>query len=472
MNRYAIVLAAGKGTRMQSLDPEHSKVAYPILGKPLINYVIDAIKPLSFNRISVVVGFGGEVTKSLVEDQVDNVVWQREILGTGHAVKQTEPFMKDLDGETLIIYGDTPLVSTETIKQILHIHEKENNDLTVVSAVLPNPSGYGRLIREEKSRALLAIREETDCVGYEKDIDEVNTGICVFNNKKLFSYIDRMDQNNARKLFYLSQLVDIFVKDGLKVDSYVCTDMVEVFGINDRVQLAYASKVMRKRINNKLMLSGVSIEDPDSTYISQDAVIGKDTIVLPNTTILGKCVIGNANTIGPNTFLQNVKIGDENMVLSSWISDSTIGSHNEIGPYAKLRAGTIIENNCRVGNFVELKNAHYHDGVKSAHLTYIGDTEVGQKTNIGCGTVTANYDGFNKDRTTIGEECFIGSGTIMVAPIKIDDRSFTAAGSTITKDVNSDDMAIARARQETIPHGYTTFRAKAKAKKEAKVHKE
>ncbi|MDY4848766.1 MAG: DapH/DapD/GlmU-related protein, partial [Bacilli bacterium] len=164
--------------------------------------------------------------------------------------------------------------------------------------------------------------------------------------------------------------------------------------------------------------------------------------------------------------------GDENMVLSSWISDSTIGNHNEIGPYAKLRAGTMIENNCRVGNFVELKNAHYHDGVKSAHLTYIGDTEVGQKTNIGCGTVTANYDGFNKDRTTIGEECFIGSGTIMVAPIKIDDRSFTAAGSTITKDVNSDDMAIARARQETIPHGYTTFRAKAKAKKEAKVHKE
>ncbi len=469
MNKYAIVLAAGKGTRMQSLDPEHSKVAYPILGKPIIGYVMDALKPLNFDKVSVVVGFGGEVTKSIVENEVDHIAWQHEILGTGHAVMQTEDFMKDLDGETLIMYGDTPLVSSELIKQIIAIHEKENNDLTVVSAVLPNPHGYGRLIREEKSHKLLAIREETDCSEYELDINEVNTGICVFNNKALFAHLHELNQDNARHLFYLSELVEIFNKDNLKVDTFVAEDMVEVFGINDRIQLAYAGRVIKKRINHKLMLSGVSIEDPFTTFISPDVEIGKDTVICPNTTILGKCVIGTSNEIGPNTYLKDVKIGNDNKILSSWLTDSTIGNNNEIGPFTKMRAGTVLENNCRVGNFVELKDAHFHNGVKCAHLSYLGDSEVGEKTNIGCGTITANYDGFNKTRTSIGHDCFIGSGTIIVAPNTVEDCSFTAAGSTITNIVKTDDMAIARARQVNLEHGYTKFRAKAKAKKEASL---
>ena len=330
MNKYAIILAAGKGTRMQSLDPNHSKVSYPILGKPIINYVLDALKPLGFKKEVVVVGFGGEITKRLVEKECD-VVWQKEILGTGHAVQQTESLLKDLEGETLVIYGDTPLVTPQTISSILHIHEKEKNALTVVSSILPDATGYGRMIREEKSNHLLAIREETDCSEYELGISEANTGICVFDNKLLFKYLNKMDNKNTRKLFYLSQLVELMLKDGLPVGSYVVEDMVEVFGINDRIQLAYAAKIMRKRINNKLMLEGVSMEDPDSTYVSPTVKIGKDTIIFPNTTIIGNCDLGNANEIGPNVVLENVVAGDNNKISNCTIRNKNIKDNEIIG---------------------------------------------------------------------------------------------------------------------------------------------
>ena len=466
MDKYAVVLAAGKGTRMKSRDPQHSKVSYPILGKALVNYVLDAIIPLEMKNIVVVVGFGGDVTKSLVEDRAA-VVWQKDLSGTGNAVLQAKNLLRDKEGSTLVICGDTPLVTTESIENIFKVHEKINNKLTIVTAVLENPKGYGRIIREEKSNHVLAIKEEKDCNEYEKDIREVNAGLYVFDNKSLFEYIDQLTTNNAQKEYYLTDLVEIFIRNGKKVGAYVVEDAVEVFGINDRIQLSYAGKVIRKRINHKLMLSGVSMEDPDSTYISPDVQIGRDTIIMPNTTIFGKCRIGEANTIGPNTYLNHVTVGDDNLIQSSWISDTGIGNFNEIGPFTKMRAGTIIGNHCRVGNFVELKNAIFKDGVKSAHLTYIGDSEVGEKTNIGCGTITANYDGYNKTRCDIGKNVFLGSGTILVAPIKVEDASFTAAGSTITKDVKTDSLVIARARQVEIEHGYTTFMNKAKAKKEA-----
>ena len=330
MNKYAIILAAGKGSRMQSIDPNHSKVSYPILGKPIINYVLDALKPLDFKKEVVVVGFGGEITKSLVEKECD-VVWQKEILGTGHAVQQAEPLLKDLEGEALVIYGDTPLVSPQTISSILHIHEKENNALTVVSSILPDATGYGRMIREEKSNHLLAIREETDCSEYELGISEANTGICVFDNKLLFKYLKKMDNKNNRKLFYLSQLVELMLKDNLPVGSFVVEDMVEVFGINDRIQLAYAAKIMRKRINNKLMLEGVSMEDPESTYISPTVKIGKDTIILPNTTLIGDCDLGTANEIGPNVVLENVKAGNNNKISNITIRNKTLGDNEKLG---------------------------------------------------------------------------------------------------------------------------------------------
>lgn len=465
MNRYAVVMAAGKGSRMKSLDENHSKVSYLILNKPIVRYVIDAIKPIGFNKIVTVVGFGGEVTKSLVENDTE-VVWQKEQKGTGHAVLMAKDVLSNLEGSTLVVCGDTPLITTETIMKLFAKHEKDHNNMTILTSLLEHPDGYGRIVREEKTNNILAIREDKDCSIEEKYIKEINTGIYVFDNKKLFSYLQNLKTNNAQHEYYLTDVVSMFVNDNLKVGGYVLEDPEEVYGINDRFQLSYAQKVIRKRVNKALMLSGVSIEDPNSTYISIDVKIGQDTVIHPNTTIYGNKTIGNSNEIGPNSFLDNVEVGNNNKIISSHLVDTTIGNNNEIGPFTRTRGGTIIENNTRVGNFVEFKNVHIHDGVKSAHLTYLGDTEVGEKTNIGCMTVTANYDGYNKSRTTIGKNTFIGSGSILVAPIEVKENSFVAAGSTITKPVEEDDLAIARARQVNLKNGSSKIKEKARLKKE------
>jgi len=335
MDKNVVILAAGKCKSMNSIDPEHSKVSYPILGKPIINYVLDTVKDLNPNKIVVVVGFGGDVTKSLVENDAD-VVWQKEILGTGHAVLQTKELLQDKEGETLIIYGDTPLVAAETIQNVFKRHKKNKNDLTVVSAVLEDPTGYGRIVREHKSNKTLAIREEKSCTEDELYINEVNTGICVINNRLLFKFINKITNENKQGLYYLSELVEIFNEEGLRVDTFVAEDMREMFGINNRVQLAYADKVVRKRINNRLMMSGVSIEDPDSTYISPDVEIGRDTVIKPNTTIMGKCKIGEANDIGPNVYLKDVCFGNNNKITTSWLEHVVINDNEVVEPFTKI----------------------------------------------------------------------------------------------------------------------------------------
>ena len=332
MDKYVVVLAAGKGTGMNSRDPEHSKVSYPILGKPIINYVIDAVKPLDPKQIVTVVGFGGELTKSLVENESD-VVWQKRLLGTGHAVLQAKPFLEGKPGQTLVIYGDTPLVETETLRSIFHIHEKNRYDMTVVSAVLDNPKGYGRILREDKSNRILAIREESDCTFSEYEINEVNTGICIIDNELLFKYIERLSVDNSRHLFYLSELVQLFINDGYHVGVFVAEEMKEVYSINNRVQLAYAAKIMRKRINRQLMLSGVSIEDLNSAYISPDVQIGQDTVIRPNTTILGHSKIGEACIIGPNTILNNVEAGNDAEIIASNLDGVKVENSAKVGPF-------------------------------------------------------------------------------------------------------------------------------------------
>ncbi len=334
MDKYVIILAAGKGTGMNSRDPEHSKVSYPILGKPIINYVIDAVKPLDPKQIVTVVGFGGELTTKLVEDESD-VVWQKRLLGTGHAVLQAKPCLEGKPGQTLVIYGDTPLVETETLRQIFHIHEKNRYDMTVVSAILDNPKGYGRILREDKSNRILAIREESDCTFSEYEINEVNTGICIIDNELLFKYIERLSVDNNRHLFYLSELVQLFIQDNYHVGVFVAEEMKEVYSINNRVQLAYATKIMRKRVNQSLMLSGVSIDDSDSTYISPDVKIGQDTVIRPNTTILGNSEIGEACIIGPNVVLDNVKVGNETEILFADISNENIENNAKVGPFVE-----------------------------------------------------------------------------------------------------------------------------------------
>ena len=334
MDKYVVVLAAGKGTGMNSRDPEHSKVSYPILGKPIINYVIDSVKALGPKQIVTVVGFGGELTKKLVEEDSD-VVWQKRLLGTGHAVLQAKPFLEGKPGQTLVIYGDTPLVETDTLRSIFHIHEKNRYDMTVVSAVLDNPKGYGRILREDKSNRILAIREESDCTFSEYEINEVNTGICIIDNELLFKYIERLSVDNSRHLFYLSELVQLLINDNYHVGVFVAEEMKEVYSINNRIQLAYASKIMRKRVNQRLMLSGVSIEDIDATYISPDVEIGQDTVIRPNTTILGKSKIGEACTIGPNVFLDNVEVGNDSEVSFADITNEKIENNAKVGPFVE-----------------------------------------------------------------------------------------------------------------------------------------
>ena len=332
MNKYVVVLAAGKGTRMNSRDPNHSKVSYPILGKALINYVLDCLKPIEAKETIVVVGFGGEATKKLVQNEA-KVVWQKDIMGTGFATLECEEILKDKEGVTLVIAGDKPLIKTESIKAILHKYEKEEAELMVVSSYLVNPTGYGRILREKPSNHILGVREEKDTDEYEKEIHEVNSGIYLFNNKLLFEYLNKSLPSHKGKEFNITEIISMMVNDGHKASSYVVEDPVEIFSINDRIQLGYASKVIRKRINQKLMLSGVSIEDPATTYISPNVIIGKDSIIYPNTFIFGDSVIGEANRIGPNAHLKNVKMGDDNEIIYSWLSDIEIGNKEVIGPF-------------------------------------------------------------------------------------------------------------------------------------------
>lgn len=335
MNKYAVILAAGKGTRMNSRDPNHSKVSYPILGKALINYVLDCLQVIEAKETITVVGFGGEATKELVENR-SQVVWQKEIMGTGYAALECEELLKDKEGVTLVIAGDKPLIRPETLQSIMHKYEKEEAKLMVVSSYLTNPTGYGRIIREKPSLKVLAVREEKDANEYEKEIPEVNSGIYLFDNQLLFKYLNKALETRKGKEFNITEIIAMIVEDGYEVNSYVVEDPMEIYSINDRVNLAYACKIIRKRINQRLMLSGVTMDDPASTYIGPDVHIGKDTIIYPNTTIMGNTIIGEGNRIGPDVHLNSCVIGHENCIAQSWLSHTMIGDNEIVGPYVKI----------------------------------------------------------------------------------------------------------------------------------------
>lgn len=458
MENYAIVLAAGKGTRMKSLLENKSKVSYEILGVPLVKYVLNALDNVKICKTVVVVGFGGEITSEIVKDKAD-IVWQKEQKGTGHAVKQAAPILANKEGLTIILCGDTPLLTSETINELINSHVKNNNALTVLSAIVDNPHGYGRIVRDDNGN-VLKIVEQADTDQKTNAIKEVNTGVCVYNNKLLFEYLNKLQPNNAQGEYYLTDLIKMFVTNNLKVGVSIMSDYHEMLGINDRWQLAEAANLMKERINKRLMLSGVTIIDPNNTYIGPYVTIGQDSIIYPNTMILGKTNIGKINNIY-SSYLENMSIGDGNTIMMSHLIDSEIGNNNKVGPYTRMRGHVKMLNNAKIGNFVELKNVVIHDNAKSAHLTYLGDAEIGERTNIGCGTIIANYDGINKFQSKIGNDVFVGSGTTIISPVTIEDKAFIAAGSTINRDVKENDMAIARARQENKSGYAETLRNKA-----------
>ena len=336
MNNYAIVLAAGKGTRMKSLDVSKSKVSYEVLEKPIVRYVLDALKPLNFNKIITVVGFGGEVTKSLVEDSSD-IVWQLEQKGTGHAVMQAAPILEGKEGYTVVCCGDTPVVTKDTFKALFDKHINDHNALTLLTAILDNPKGYGRIKRNADGSQVEAIVEQADCDEAMDKVKEVNAGIYVFDNVELFKHLHNLKTNNKQEEYYLTDLLYMFRQEGLKVGASILANPSEMSGVNNRVQLSEASAFIQARINKELMLNGVTIIDPKTTYIGPDVTIGPDTIVYPNTHIYGTTSIGHSSIIGPNSYIKNAKIGNKCNIISSFVKNVEIKEAENVGPFENIK---------------------------------------------------------------------------------------------------------------------------------------
>ena len=438
----AIVMAAGKGTRMHS---QHGKTMHKLLGKPMIEHICDTLEKLQVENKVFVIGFDGESIKNHLKERCDYAIQQPQY-GTAHAVAQAKQ-LENEKGKTLIINGDCPLISVETYQKLLE--KASEYPLVVLSTVLEDPASYGRIIRNENSE-VLAIVEKKDCSSQQLAVKEINAGIYCVDNELLWKYLPEVNNDNAQKEYYITDLVKIFRSHGHKVTALI-GDSEELQGINSMEELAKATKWLKEKINRYWMNQGVQIVDPDNTYIGSDVQIGQDTVIYPNVRIEGKTVIGCDNTIEEGCYFNNAQIGNNNTIIACRITDSSVASGNKIGPNSHLRNGCQIGNNCRIGNYVEMKNTIFSDGSKCAHLTYIGDTKVGKKCNFGCGVVTVNYDGKNKYHTEIGDNCFIGSNVNIIAPVTIHDNTVLAAGSTITKDVLEGEMAIGRVRQENKP---------------------
>lgn len=453
MNKIsAVVLAAGKGTRMRSDRP---KVLFEVYGKKILSHVTDSIREAGIKDISIVVSPSSDEIRETFGDEFVYSV-QDVPLGTGHALLSAREFMKDMGGKVFVACGDAPLVDEDCIREFIEYAEGGNYDLCLLSADIMYKNSYGRIVRDEEGN-MLRIVETKDATEEERKITEVNSGTYLIDIEKLLSCADSLTSNNAQNEYYLTDFVEIFRNCGYKVGAYRTDDSDIVLGVNTRVDLAKINRVMQRKINEKLMLSGVTIIDPENTYIEKDVIIGKDTVIYPNTFITGRTVIGERNEIFASKIASS-SIGDDNNIESSTIEESTVGCANKIGPYAHFRPKSCVENNVKIGNFVELKNAHLSSGVKAAHHAYLGDVDIKEDVNIGCGVITANYDGHNKHRSTIGRDSFIGCNSNIVSPVNIGERTFVAAGSNVTDDTPPDSFIIGRARQETKQNKKNRYR--------------
>lgn len=442
-NRYAIILAAGKGTRMKS---KLYKVLHKVCDRSMVELVLDSIASLNMKETVTVVGCGAEEVKKIIGDR-SKFSLQEEQLGTAHAVKMAKEHLGDKVGTTIVMYGDTPLIRPETVDKMLTHHENSNATATVLTSFADDPFAYGRIIRDNEGN-LIKIVEEKDATEEEKKIKEINSGIYCFDNKVLFEMLEKVKNDNNQGEYYLPDVISLVREAGLKIETYTCDDFDETFGVNDRVALSYAENVMRRRINKEHMLNGVTLVDPNSTYIAPNVKIGIDTTIYPNVTIKSNTIIGEDCKIKPNSYLENATIGNGVNVLQSTIINSKIGDNSTVGPYSHLRNNSEVGRGVRIGNFVELKNAKYGDEAKTAHLSYMGDVTVGENTNIGCGTITVNYDGKNKHKTVIGANSFIGCNTNLIAPLEIGNNVVVAAGTTVTENIEDNTLSIGRVKQE------------------------
>lgn len=445
MNLAAVILAAGKGTRMNSGLP---KVLHPLCGDAMLSWVVDAVQEAGVQKLVVVAGFGAEQVSSVVADQAQ-IALQTEQLGTAHALAQAGPQLKDFTGCILVLCGDTPLIRAETLAELIERHHVLNSAATVLTTELEDPTGYGRLIRNEQGQPLKIV-EQKDATVEESLVHEVNTGIYCFEAAGLFAALEQVSSTNAQGEYYLTDIIDVYAQSGLPVNAVLLKDPLEVSGINDRVQLAEAEKHLRRRLLEEMMRSGVTIIDPASTFVSRQARAGRDTVLYPGTILEGETIIGRDCVIGPASRLSHTAVGNRVTLQNSVAVESVIGDDCLIGPFAYLRPGTELGQGVKVGDFVEIKKSIVGNGSKVPHLSYIGDAVLGEKVNIGAGTITCNYDGSKKWTTQVGDAAFIGSNTNLVAPVSVGERAITGAGSTITKDVPAGSLGIERAKQKVL----------------------
>ena len=437
MKVTAVLLAAGQGTRMKSDLP---KVLHPLCGKPMLWHVLEALKSAATERPVVVVGHGSEEVTNYLGNSADCVL-QEPQLGTGHAAMQAESLLKGKTDMVIVTYADMPLLRGETFQRLVGTQRLNTGPFSMLTVIADDPRGFGRIVRK-RDGTVEAIVEEYVATPEQQQIKELNVGAYCFNADWLWDALKRIEKNPKKGEYYLTDIVEIAVRDNLPVQAVVHDDFVETIGINTRVHLSEAEAALRKRINREHMLNGVSMMNPDVTYIEAGVKIGKDTILMPNTYIHGKTEIGEGNVIGPNTIIRDSKIGNHCKVLASDLEGAILEDHVDMGPFARLRKGAHLKSHVHMGNFGEVKDSVLAEGVKMGHFSYIGNATIGTNTNIGAGTITANYDGEKKNPTEIGEDVFIGSDTMLVAPVKLGDGARTGAGAIVTKNVPEDTLVV------------------------------
>ena len=456
MGLYSIILAAGEGKRMKS------NIAKPLqqaAGKALVEWVLDTAEETGSDENIVVIGHKAEDVKAYLGDRA-KYAYQYEQLGTGDAVMQGIESIKDVDGTVMVLYGDSPLIEAETLKRVREDHSKKMRAATVITAIADEPYGYGRIVRENGE--IVRIVEQKDASEDEQKITEVNSGMYFFDIQKLKESLSKITNDNSQGEYYITDVIEIMLSEGEKVGAYV-TDLEQTMGVNDKLQLSQVGKILNRRKVEALMLAGVTIIDPDKVQVTTNVKVGRDTVLYPGTVLEGDSVIGENCVIGSNTSLNNCKVGNNTKILETVGIDSEIGSDTNVGPFAYLRPGTKVGSEVKIGDFVEVKNSTIDDGTKVAHLTYIGDADVGKRVNFGCGTVVVNYDGVNKHRTIIEDDCFIGCNTNLVSPVVVRHGAYTAAGSTITDEVPPESLAIARSKQ-VVKEQWTAKRKDSKKK--------
>ena len=437
MKLAAVVLAAGQGTRMKSNLP---KVLHPVVGKPMVHYALDAVTELGATQTILVVGHGADDVRKAVGDRA-MFVEQVEQRGTGHAVLQAREVLRGKADTIVVTYADMPLLQAETLKQLADLHSSAHATLTMLTVVSDDSMAFGRILRDADQR-VIGIVEEIDATPKQLAIKELNCGVYCFNADWLWEHLPRLKPNGKKGEYYLTDLVALAVGEQRKIEAIVMRDVSEIIGVNTRVHLAQAENLMRERINQRLMLAGVTLIDPATTYIEPSVEIGMDTVIEPNTHLHGKTRIGANCRIGPNTIIRDSTIGDDCTILASDLTEATVEENVRMGPFVRLRPDAHLARNVVMGNYGEVKNSYIGEGSHIGHFSYIGDSQLGKHVNIGAGTITCNYDGKQKYRTVIGDDAFIGSDTMLIAPVTIGARARTGAGAVVNKDVPPDSLAV------------------------------